>query len=119
MKDYWYIPPKENAEFVGTMEDRLDIYELPYNLEIPVMYMDEKPYQCLYKIWKPLPLRPRDNTKIDSEYICESMYSIFAEPLRDGATTASGKNGQPWLGGGHQISVDGMLSGASEDPLSP
>lgn len=27
MNDYWCIPPKENAEFVASMEDILDIYE--------------------------------------------------------------------------------------------
>ena len=47
MNDYWCIPPKESAEFVANMEDILDIYEMPYNPELPVVCMDEKPYQCL------------------------------------------------------------------------
>lgn len=29
------------------MEDVLDVYELPYNPKIPVVCMDEKPYQLL------------------------------------------------------------------------
>ena len=42
------MPPKQSlAEFVACMEDVLDIYELPYNKDIPVVCMDEKPYQLL------------------------------------------------------------------------
>ena len=47
MNYYWCIPPKENAEFVANMEDIIDIYETPYNPDLPVVCMDEKPYQCL------------------------------------------------------------------------
>ena len=84
MNDYWCIPPKENAEFVANMEDILDIYEMPYNPEIPVVCMDEKPYQCLEQTRTPLPMRPGDNQKIDSEYVREGTCSIFVfvEPLR-------------------------------------
>ena len=84
MNDYWCIPPKENAEFVANMEDILDIYEMPYNPEIPVVCMDEKPYQCLGETRTPLPMRLGDNQKIDSEYVREGTCSIFVfvEPLR-------------------------------------
>ncbi len=43
-KTNWCIPPKENAEFVARMEDILDIYEMPYNPDVPVICVDEKPY---------------------------------------------------------------------------
>ena len=84
MNDYWCIPPKESAEFVANMEDILDIYEMPYNPELPVVCMDEKPYQCLGDVREALPLRPGDNQKIDSEYVREGTCSIFifTEPLR-------------------------------------
>lgn len=84
MNDYWCIPPKGNAEFVANMEDILDIYEIPYNLQLPVVCMDKKPYQCLGKIREPLPMRPEDNQKTDSEYVREGTCSIFifTEPLR-------------------------------------
>ena len=49
------------------MEDVLDVYELPYNPERPVVCMDEKPYQLLGDARKPLPMRPGDNQKTDSE----------------------------------------------------
>jgi len=65
------------------MEDVLDVYELPYNQELPVVCMDEKPYQLLGNAREPLPMRPGDNQKIDSEYIRNGTCSIFAfvEPL--------------------------------------
>lgn len=84
MNDYWCIPPKENAEFVAAMEDILDIYEMPYDPSLPVVCMDEKPYQRLGETREPLPMRPGDDQKTDSEYIREGTCSIFifTEPLR-------------------------------------
>lgn len=65
------------------MEDILDIYELPYNSMRPVVCMDEKPYQLLGETREPLPMRPGDDRKVDSEYIRSGTCSIFAfiEPL--------------------------------------
>lgn len=84
MNDYWCIPPKDSAEFVAHMEEILDTYERPYDPELPVVCMDEKPYQCLGETCAPLPMRPGDNQKIDSKYVRESTCSIFifTEPLR-------------------------------------
>lgn len=65
------------------MEDVLDIYEMPYNPSVPVVCMDEKPYQLLGEAREPLPMRPGDTQKIDSEYIRNGTCSIFVftEPL--------------------------------------
>lgn len=73
------------------MEDVLDVYERPYNPMRPVVCMDEKPYQLVGDAREPLPMRPGDDRKIDSEYIRNGTCSIFAfvEPL----------------GGKHHISV--------------
>lgn len=60
------------------MEDVLDIYELPYNKEIPVVCMDEKPYQLLGEARESWAMRPGDNKKIDFEYIRNGTCSIFA-----------------------------------------
>ena len=60
------------------MEDVLDVYELPYNPERPVVCMDEKPYQLLGDARESLPMRPGDNQKIDSEYVRNGTCSIFA-----------------------------------------
>ena len=65
------------------MEDVLDVYEMPYNPMRPVVCMDEKPYQLLGNAREPLPMRPGDDQKIDSEYKRNGTCSIFAfvEPL--------------------------------------
>ena len=73
------------------MEDILDVYERPYNPNIPVVCMDEKPYQLLGEVREPLPMRPGNDAIIDSEYKRNGTCSIFAfiEPL----------------GGNHHVSV--------------
>lgn len=65
------------------MEDVLDVYEMPYNPSIPVVCMDEKPYQLLGEARESWAMRPGDNRKVDSEYVREGTCSIFAfiEPL--------------------------------------
>ena len=65
------------------MEDILDVYERPYDPTMPVVCMDEKPYQLLGDAREPLPVRPGDTQKIDSEYVRNGTCSIFAfiEPL--------------------------------------
>lgn len=65
------------------MEDILDIYEMPYNPVIPVVCMDEKPYQILGEVRDSWAMRPGDDKKVDSEYTRNGTCSIFAfiEPL--------------------------------------
>lgn len=75
------------------MEDVLDVYELPYNPAVPVVCMDEKPYQLLGEARDSWAMRPGDDKKVDSEYTRNGTCSIFAfiEPL----------------GGMHHVSVRG------------
>ena len=77
LNDYWCIPPEEDAEFVAAMEDILDVYQLPYDPKHPVWCMDEKPYQLLDESRNPLPMRPGDIRKVDSEYVRNGTVSIF------------------------------------------
>ena len=65
------------------MEDILDVYEMPYDPSVPVVCMDEKPYQLLGEARGALPMRPGDLQKIDSEYKRNGTTSIFVfiEPL--------------------------------------
>lgn len=81
--DYWCLPKKEDPEFIACMEDILDVYELPYNPKVPVVCMDEKPYQLLGEVRDSWAMRPGDNKKVDSEYVRKGTCSIFAfiEPL--------------------------------------
>lgn len=61
----------------------MDVYERPYNPDIPVVCMDEKPYQLLGEIRDSWAMRPGDDKKVDSEYVRNGTCSIFAfvEPL--------------------------------------
>lgn len=65
------------------MEDILHLYSLPYNKDIPLVCMDEKPYQLLDEARESLEARSGDIKKLDSEYIRCGTCSIFVftEPL--------------------------------------
>ena len=95
LSKYWCIPKENDSSFVACMEDVLDIYQLPYNPDIPVLCMDEKPIQFLDEVRKRIDAKPlRDDPetslpipgsveKIDSEYVrCgHGSIFIFTEPL--------------------------------------
>jgi len=80
----WCIPPEQNAEFVAKMEDILDVYALPYDEKIPVICLDEKPYQLLGERREPIPMKAGSPQKIDNEYERNGTSSIFVmcEPLK-------------------------------------
>jgi len=65
------------------MEDVLDVYARPYDPNIPVVCMDEKPYQLLDHARDPIPAAPGADRKEDSEYVRHGTCSIFVwvEPL--------------------------------------
>lgn len=67
------------------MEDILHVYSLPYNPGLPVVCMDEKPYQLFGESREPLQPRPGDIKKLDSEYVRCGTCSIFVftETLAD------------------------------------
>ena len=52
----WVIPPEANAEFVAAMERVLDVYRRPYNVDIPVICMDETPRQLIRETRTPFRL---------------------------------------------------------------
>ena len=84
LKKCWCIPPEQNAAFVANMEDVLDVYKREYDENCPVVCMDEKPYQLLNESRKPIPMRPGEIKRYDSEYIRNGTCSIFifTEPLK-------------------------------------
>ena len=65
------------------MEDILDVYARPRDLEVPVVCMDEKPYQLVGHAREPVPATPGQDRKEDSEYLRCGTCSIFVwvEPL--------------------------------------
>lgn len=71
------------------MEDVLTVYARPHDPAVPVVCMDEKPYQLLDHARAPIPAapgsdrKPGSDLKVDSEYVRRGTCSIFVwvEPL--------------------------------------
>ena len=65
------------------MEDVLDVYARRHDPAVPVVCMDEKPYQLLGHARDPIPAAPGQHRKEDSEYVRCGTCSIFVwvEPL--------------------------------------
>jgi hypothetical protein len=87
----WCIPPHQDADFVAKMEDVLDVYELPYDENCPVICLDEKPYQLLDERREPLVMKKGIPERIDNEYERKGTCSIFVmvEPLRGASCSCS------------------------------
>lgn len=65
------------------MEDVLDVYSRPFDPRFPVICMDEASRQLVGEIREPLPMRPGDPQRIDSEYVRNGTCNLFmfCEPL--------------------------------------
>jgi len=68
---------QHNASFVANMEDVLVVYHRPYDENLPVICMVEKPYQLLVESRNPIPMKPGEVKRYDSEYIRNGTCSIF------------------------------------------
>ena len=66
------------------MEEVLDIYKQPYDPKYPVICMDESSKQLIKEIRRPLPMKPGDVEKFDTEYERNGTANIFMafEPLQ-------------------------------------
>lgn len=76
-KREWCIAPARNTEFVCQMEEVLDIYKRPYDSKYPVICMDESSKQLIKEVRQPLPMKPGDVEKLDTEYERNGTASIF------------------------------------------
>ena len=65
------------------MEDVLDVYHRPYDPERPVVCMDECSKQLIGEVREPLPPKPGQVAKYDSEYERKGTANVFmaVEPL--------------------------------------
>ena len=79
----WVIPPEHSGEFVAHMEDVLDVYQTPYDPQVPMVCMDEQPVQLIKETRQPLPATPGKPEKVDYEYERNGTANIFmcTEPL--------------------------------------
>ena len=77
------MPEGPSAEFVATMEDVLDVYHRPYDPDRPVVCMDECSKQLIGEVREPLPPKPGQIAKYDSEYERRGTANVFlaVEPL--------------------------------------
>jgi hypothetical protein len=79
----WCIPPGGDGEFVAAMEDVLDVYHRPYDPRYPQVCIDESSKQLVGEIRAPLPPRPGEPARYDSEYVRNGTCNLFVafEPL--------------------------------------
>jgi hypothetical protein len=79
----WCIPPEADCEFVAAMEDVLDVYHRPHDPKRPQVNLDEASKQLVGEIRAPLPARPGEPAKYDSEYVRNGTANLFVafEPL--------------------------------------
>ena len=61
------------------MEDILDVYHLPYDLNYPVVCMDESCKQMIGEVRNPIPCKPGQPVRIDDEYVRNGVAEIFME----------------------------------------
>lgn len=89
MKKGWCLPEAPSAEFVAAMEDVLEVYHRPYDAQRPVVCMDECSKQLIGEVRKPLPPKPGQVAKEDSEYVRNGTANVFMalEPLAGWRTT--------------------------------
>ena len=77
------IPPEHNGEYVVRMEDVLEVYQRPYEADLPVVCMDEKSVQLLIETRTSVSAAPGRPKRIDYEYERNGTANIFlfCEPL--------------------------------------
>ena len=77
------MPTGPAAEFVAAMEDVLEVYHRPHDPSRPMVCMDECSKQLIAEVRAPLPTRPGDIAKYDSEYERRGTANVFmaVEPL--------------------------------------
>ena len=77
------MPEEPSAEFVAAMEDVLDVYHRPYDPQQPLVCLDECSKQLIAEVREPLPPKPGQVAKYDSEYERRGTANVFmaVEPL--------------------------------------
>lgn len=80
----WVIPPQSSSEFVANMEYVLDVYKRPYDMNYPVVCMDESPKQLIEELRPSTAMKPGQEARVDYEYIRNGVVNIFManEPLK-------------------------------------
>jgi hypothetical protein len=72
-----------SSEYVAAMEDVLDVYALPLDLNRPQVCFDERPVQLIGDVYEPLPAQPGQARRYDYEYERHGTANLFVmcQPL--------------------------------------
>jgi hypothetical protein len=83
LKEQWCLPPEADAEFVGALEDVLDVYHRPYDEKQSLVCLDEVNKQLIGEVAEPIPAEPGQPKRFDSEYVRHGTANriLIAEPL--------------------------------------
>lgn len=73
----WVIPPNESAAFVANMEVILDLNSQKPDKNIPLVCMDEMPFQFFGEVRAPFAVKPGAPEKFDTEYERKGTASVF------------------------------------------
>lgn len=65
----WVIPPQNSSEFAANMEYVLDVYKRPYNVDYPVVCMDESPKQLIEELRQSTAMKPGQEARVDYAYV--------------------------------------------------
>ena len=71
------IPPKENAAFVASMEDVIEVYHRPRDAAKPLVCLDEMSKQLVAETRTPLPAQPGQPARHDYEYERNGTANLF------------------------------------------
>ena len=71
------IPPKQNAAFVASLEDVLEVYHRPHDASRPLVCLDETSKQLVAETRTPLPMRPGEPARYDYEYERKGTANLF------------------------------------------
>jgi hypothetical protein len=71
------IPPEANAHFVASMEDVLEVYQRPFDPDMPLVCLDECSKQLVGETRTPIPAAPGHPARVDSEYVRNGVASLF------------------------------------------
>ena len=77
------IPPQQNAEFVCQMEQVLDVYQRRYQIDFPVVCLDEAMKQLVKETIEPIAAQPGQPKRVDYQYERNGTANLFmlCEPM--------------------------------------
>lgn len=77
------IPPAHSGALGAQMEDVLAVYQMPYDPQVPLVYMDAHPVQSIKETKPPLPAAPGQPEQVAYEYERHGTANIclLTEPL--------------------------------------